>query len=68
MYRLLEGVEEEPVASLLTGKVSSGMTEPLPFTVVSDLAEIVGQEHVITDPDRLLVYAVSYTHLRAHET
>ncbi len=32
------------------------MTRPLPSTVVSDLAEIVGHEHVITDPERLLVY------------
>ncbi len=56
MYRLLEKGDEEPVASLLTGKVSSGMTRRLPSTVVSDLAKIVGHEHVITDPDRLLVY------------
>ena len=32
------------------------MTRPLPFAVVSDLSEIVGRRHVITDPDRLLVY------------
>ncbi|MEO2121879.1 MAG: FAD-binding oxidoreductase, partial [bacterium] len=32
------------------------MTQPLPSSVASDLAEIVGHEHVITDPDRLLVY------------
>ena len=32
------------------------MTRPLPSAVVSDLSEIVGRRHVITDPDRLLVY------------
>ena len=32
------------------------MTRPLPSAVVSDLCEIVGRRHVITDPDRLLVY------------
>ena len=32
------------------------MTQPLPTNVVSALAGIVGPRHVITDPDRLLVY------------
>ena len=32
------------------------MTRPLPSAVISDLSEIVGRRHVITDPDRLLVY------------
>ena len=37
-------------------EVSSSMTKFLPSNVVSSLSEIVGTEHVITDPDRLLVY------------
>ena len=32
------------------------MTQPLPSNVVRGLAGIVGPRHVITDPDRLLVY------------
>ena len=32
------------------------MTQPLPTNVVRGLAGIVGPRHVITDPDRLLVY------------
>ncbi|HSM59574.1 MAG TPA: FAD-binding oxidoreductase, partial [Longimicrobiales bacterium] len=32
------------------------MTEPLPAALVRRLQELVGEDHVVTDPARLLVY------------
>lgn len=54
---MLEGQSgQQLVASQFIREVSSSMTKLLPSNVVSSLSEIVGSEHVITDPDRLLVY------------